>query len=328
MLRKPIIYLSCIVLIVLIGIEVGLRLIGYKTLPVFYKVISTPTGFIIPDSIIGYTFKEGQYKVNLQNNFVYHATYINNGERLNPVHCSKSNAKEIFIYGCSFFGGWGVDDSLVMSSYLQKNIPGMRVRNFAVPGHGLTTQYLLLKEQVKKKTAPSIAVFEMASFHTKRNVAARSLLRSFPTRTDYLYTFPKAKISNNKLEFSLVPFLQKPCNLDRYFVTVATLEAALDKRYDAGLNEAEVESALIDSIAGFSSDHNIIPVFMCIYIDQTGENVKKHLNSRGYFNCSASINYFDKKYNLEPHDSHPNAIAHSMYADSIYFFLKNNNLIE
>ena len=122
---KKIIYPVFLILFVLLLSEASLRLLGYlpyQPPEIGNKIISKPTPIFRADPVYGYAYNRESMEVTLNGVLTYPLTIDpETGARVNP-YAPKDTVNaipEIHIFGCSFFAGFGVNDSQVVSSWLQ-----------------------------------------------------------------------------------------------------------------------------------------------------------------------------------------------------------------
>ena len=132
------------------------------------------------DPEYGYRYAPGIFDVTLNEAMTYRLSIDSaTRARVNPFATRNDSASmpEIHLFGCSFFAGFGVSDSDVVSAQLQLLVnPHNKVVNYSIPGHGMTTQLRLLRQSIERGQAPAIAVFSIASFHLHRNPATYSFI--------------------------------------------------------------------------------------------------------------------------------------------------------
>jgi len=80
------------------------------------------------------------------------------------------NCPEIWIFGCSFAWGEGVDDDETFPWLIAEQLPAFSVVNFAGPGYGTTHALIRLREALEEENRAVIAVLAHGSFHGERNV--------------------------------------------------------------------------------------------------------------------------------------------------------------
>ena len=136
-----------------------------------------------PDPDLGWRSKEGRYVFGTT---PIHMTFWPDHARATAAAPVRADAA-IVVLGCSFVEGWALSDEETFAWKLQERFVHARVLNFGTAGYG-TTQSLLaleryLEEQKRTQGAaaargPLLVVYGFSDFHTGRNIAEASWLRS------------------------------------------------------------------------------------------------------------------------------------------------------
>ena len=127
------------------------------------------------DPALGYGMLPGRFTVRFPTGDAFTLT---NGEdslrRSRPAgQASPAEAPALWIFGCSFSYGWGVDDEDVYAWHLQEALPRWDVTNFSVNGYGTLQSLLQLEEALDERPAPAVVVLAYAAFHDARNTFLR-----------------------------------------------------------------------------------------------------------------------------------------------------------
>jgi hypothetical protein len=160
------------------------------------------------DNVLGWSLLPGRYTLN----FKYRVTSFRDWEIL-PTKVTINDDRSrwtgavydpvkpsIFIFGDSFVFGTGVNDEQTFAYHLQMARPDYNVKLFAVPGYGLTNNYLRFL-QLKDSIRPNdIVIIGYADFYDVRNVVAPSRLREIDKVLKRL--FPKGDVPERSDEFS------------------------------------------------------------------------------------------------------------------------------
>lgn len=85
---------------------------------------------------------------------------------------------EVWFMGCSWTFGSGEPDETTFPWLLQRRLPHLAIRNYAVPGYG-TVQNLLDLRRRLSRLPPRLVVFVYGEFHWKRNVPNLYFIRKF-----------------------------------------------------------------------------------------------------------------------------------------------------
>jgi len=325
--------LFAFILFLIIGLstEMILRLQGFSPSPGKSsppKIIASPSPVFQFDSLLGFAQKPGDYTITLNGTLAYQLGIDSAGSRKIPgLYPPQEN--KIGLYGCSFWAGMGVNDNQVLSYFLQQKTDSFHIQNMAIPGHGMTSEYLLLKDQIRRKTAPRIAVFSMASFHLIRNPAGYAHTKNFGKIPDGPAFFPAAYYTdNNTLATKIIRVPEK-------YRPGATFSAGLNALYNI-LDQHEyspewllkLQLDLMDSTFSLCRKEGIEPLFVLITRDDISEKIYQHGLSGNYPMLWSDVNYKDNRFHLYPHDGHPNAAAHQLYAEEIYQYIQKRYAVK
>ena len=146
---------------------------------------TVPRGMVVSDKVLGWSLVPGHYSLNFKHRVNPFADFevlptkvtINDDRSRWTGAVSDPTKSSIYIFGDSFVFGTGVNDEQTFAYYLQMARPDYNVKLFAVPGYGLTSNYLRFL-QLKERIRPNdIVVIGYADFYDARNVASPSRLR-------------------------------------------------------------------------------------------------------------------------------------------------------
>lgn len=127
------------------------------------------------DGELGYRMLPGRYTVRFPTGFAFDATH--GEDTLRIVRESQREpapgAPGLWIFGCSFSYGWGVDDPAVYAWQLQQMLPDWDVVNFSVNGYGTLQSLRQLERGLVEREPPAVVVLAYAAFHDERNTFVR-----------------------------------------------------------------------------------------------------------------------------------------------------------
>jgi hypothetical protein len=130
-----------------------------------------------PDPSLGYRMLPGRFSVYFESGFSFRATHGPDTLRITRPPASvqpvRANAPALWIFGCSFSYGWGVDDEAVYAWQLQQRLPDWRVVNYSVNGYGTLQSLLQLEDALARGASPAVVVLAYAAFHVDRNTFVR-----------------------------------------------------------------------------------------------------------------------------------------------------------
>lgn len=220
--------------------EIALRLAGVSPLDVeFLQAIAAtieikPGGQLIePAPDFGYRLKPGTFAVTFANK-TWHVTQTAEHTR-NTVNVGgrPNDRLEIWVFGCSFACGFGVDDAETFSSQLQSRLPDRRIINHAAYGYSDVQSLLRFRQELKHRPAPSVAILAYAPFHDMRNTYSRGW-QAFTQRT-YLRlgmrAHPYGYLENGTLRIGERLIDYRPIPLESYSSILTLIDLSLMK-YD------------------------------------------------------------------------------------------------
>lgn len=312
------------ILLLIATSEVSFRVAGYKNLSSNSKdskIQSEPDPLFEYDSIIGYEYRKGTTKVTLNNVLEYTISIDSLGNRVNANLNSKAE-KNISIFGCSFFGGMGLNDNQTLSYHINSFSPSINCYNFSIAGHGMTSQILKLKNLTENGFVSDWAVFEIASFHLQRNVGAFNYIKNFFKITNAPMNFVTAQYNkSNDLEFILTNLKTKVSFLDKHSSMYHTLKVYFKKNEFDTNTLISIQNKLINHSFSYSIDNNIKPLFVVITNDLETALIIEYLKENNYPYIVSEVDYNNDAYNLNPYDQHPNEKAHKKYAEEIFEYI-------
>ena len=212
---------------------------------------------------------------------------------------------EIWIFGCSFTYGWGLNDQDTYSWLLQKRFPGWRVRNLGQPGYGNLQALLQLEHAVSAgERLPAIALFVYNPFHRERNAGAYSFLSRMTGHGTADYSYPIAAIN----EAGLVDVQWV------YLHTAGKPRPDPEDWYDIA-----VTKPIFYRLWTLCSSHHIRPIFG-LQSGTTNDPIAQYAKHRGFTVINFSVDLREdsgRKYQNLPFDTHPNRLANLEYAHKL-----------
>lgn len=166
------------VLAACLSAEVALRVLFPWPDPQALDIIIEPGGkYQSPDSELGFLPLPGRYRALFDHQYPWTLTNLPDTTRITkPLeHYAGASPKPgIWVFGCSFTQGWGLDDDGTLPWKLQERSPDHDVFNFGVGGYGTLQSLLQYRRALRDKPRPQIAILVYADFHDERNVGASS----------------------------------------------------------------------------------------------------------------------------------------------------------
>ncbi|MEO0471710.1 MAG: hypothetical protein AAF206_18935 [Bacteroidota bacterium] len=321
-------------------LEIALRIVGYEPYRrSAYSLSAEPAFCILPDAQLGFALHPGRFQVTINDALTYTATHGPDSLRISRSQPLDSVQEEIYLMGCSYAYGMGVDDSLSLGWRLQQALPQQRIRNFARPGFGNIQSFLQLKRQLKKDQKPTFVVVLYADFHDARNVL-------LPVYRRHLHIgFERANpILQDRMVQSRMPYVrQHGEQIEIHWLDWREMYADWPGRQDVALinlgqdikdywdsHQIEVEHLnlwLFQEMQKLCDQHNVPLLVAALTQNEATEKRLRELSKLGIANLDISLDLRDSVWTHHPVDSHPNAAAHAHYAAQLSdFLLKRLNL--
>jgi hypothetical protein len=225
-----------------------------------------------------------------------------------PTTVPVADGGEIWIFGCSWTLGWGVEDEETTPWLIQERFPGYNVRSFGVGMQGTTLGYMQMQDALRS-ARPAAAVFNYNPFHWQRNVASPRFLRAhMPVGRwtgDIMY--PKAGL---RMEGEIYTRLVRM--LDPGTAAADELIVNIDIYYEI-LVTRRLFAAIADMMRAVDR-----PLIVVVQSGKgaMGDPVAQEAASRGAILCDAAIE-LTPETTLQPFDLHPNGAAHRHFADRL-----------
>lgn len=319
--------------------ELALRIAGYRAFNnVGYTIISAPKNNLIADENMGLKLRPGSFDVTINDSLKYTASHSADGIRSKHLLDQSNSLPKIFLFGCSFTYGMGVNDDEVLSYHLQNKLSNHCLYNFGVPGYGNVQGWLKLNELVQRNIIPDVVVFNFADFHMERNVLApnyrQSLMMGYQRSSDSLES------SMDLSKFPYITTVQDSLIIrheswdDLYdnwsgretFALVNFLQTRANKSTSDAIQISKMNLLLFKEIKKFCDSHGIILLVVGITKSTLTTDFLKALNQEDIITSDAGLNFELPEWSNLPYDSHPNAKAHKVLADRIYSILDEQYL--
>src|SRR5260370_4171557 len=179
--KKVIFYLVFFTLFLLVFIpaaEMLARVTGHRPWVVNELRVKVEPGgrLYTPHPTLGYAPLPGQFKVTIDDSYVFKFTNLSNALRVtHPLNTYpvQSGRNEIWILGDSITYGWSVNDEEAFPWLLQADLPNFEVVNFAAMGYGTLQSLIQLREALQLRNKPKLVILNYASWHDVRNTFIR-----------------------------------------------------------------------------------------------------------------------------------------------------------
>lgn len=271
----------------------------------------------------GYTGKTGTFTLRENDSLSFTVTHDSLGHRIThpPLIQDSSATKkpEIWVFGCSFTHGWGVNDSETYPWLLQAKFPEFEVVNFGMDGFGTLQSVMQLEEAIRLRGSPEWVILAYGSFHDQRNVLSRAWEKSvgaFDVLEGMEYPFarldPAGELVIDKRELAYEPW-----PLQSQLAFVHYLESEDNAREEQELEHHQVTDILISWFTARCQEYMASLVLAGIYQQDRTTEVLANAASHSVITVDMSLPPNDPRYRILPSDGHPNALAHQYYADTL-----------
>jgi len=279
-------------------------------------VISTPSPFFIADQKLGYAMHSGEFHVSQNDNVKWISTHDKDGHRITSSE-TRTDTASLWIFGCSFTYGWGLNDQDTYSYLLQKRFPNMGVKNFAIGGHGTLQTLIQLEDELKKTAPPKTIIVAYGDFHDIRNVGSPLHLKAFNRiKQMSAFRYPYAHFTNNmlsvsyaKLDYSGIPFSNK-------LRILKFIEDQYDQYIDKSLDRQNITRILLLKIATICKENDIRFLLAGINRTDKTKEMLRLVSSKDIVTFDMSVDLSSAEF-IVKFDGHPNEKAHRHYADVI-----------
>lgn len=268
------------------------------------KIVTKPRLLFRPDPVLGWGLTPDHgVRVGFREGIVQHIGP--DGTRYVPG-ALEAKGPAVAIYGCSFTYGTGLSDEETYCALLQRAVPGARILNHGIGGHGTVQNYLRLRRDITSG-AVDAAIFAIISDHRFRNIAHPQRMHQYLKREWYELGVEHVPIARmdaaGNAHVTHVPIWQPMIKRedlslflpDDYMINSATLAVLQLVRDLAERARIPLCFALLDSLD---------PCFSAAVTDRYGDTV------------DVSTPY-DQDHTFLPHDIHPNAHANALFAERL-----------
>ena len=325
MMRRLLLVLASLAFALLLS-EGILRGLGKAPAPAAapIRVISTNGRFYAPDDELGYVQSPNREtrieRVEIPHPVQYTARTDQRGRRRTGPEDSNGAAgkPEIWIFGCSFTFGAGVEDDESYPWLLQQRLPGYAVRNYGVSGYGTLQSLLLYRRELRESAPPRLAILAYAGFHDERNVMSINTRRGWArwgrtwgwAQAPYLQWLGDGRFEMRTAQFyqPVVPFVETSALANRLDRAIVKFQERRELLED---HRADVSRYLVDEFEKASREHGV--VFALGQLDQPQQMIE-YARSRGIPAADLSVPKDDPEFTIEG-DGHPNAKGQRLIAD-------------
>jgi lysophospholipase L1-like esterase len=277
--------------------------------------------FFIPDTVYGYAVQPGHFQLTEKQQLRFTVTHDAAAHRITAPLSSPADSlprPEIWIFGCSFTHGWGVNDDQTWPWKLQAALPAYRVVNFAVSGYSTLHSRMQLNTALSLTAPPALVVLAYAGFHDQRNTANRFWMKTLST-FDVLgeYGYPYVRRNQRQLTQRMKP-IGYPATPGMHWSALMHLtDDLVNYTEDHFLDSHTVSTQLIQQMADASTRAGAGFVLAGITQDPMTRDMLVRFARQGFRTADIAVDLNDPAFSFLPLDPHPNATAHSSYAEGV-----------
>jgi hypothetical protein len=316
-------FLLALTLVLLALAEGLLRVVGFAPWrPEIVEVRIEPGGKLTqPHPVLGYSAIPGSFVAFGDQGDRTRFTHLPNTLRITrPLssYDAESGRPEIWIFGCSFTYGSGLEDDQTFPWRLQRRLPDYEVVNFGMGGYG-TLHSLLQFEQALKETRPKVAVLVYAGFHDLRNTYLRSRRKAVvPYSGLGPFAQPYASVgADGELELHTDALDYRELPLMRSSALAHLIENAYNALEEKLRDSHAVSEAIVLEMHRLAQANGTRLVVANIW---DGVAMLEFADRHGIDTLDLSLPR-SPRYTLGPGDGHPNTTATRVYADRLKEFL-------
>ena len=331
-------------LVILLISEVIFRLFGYQPYQVEkYSLVSEPSGYMLPDEVLGFRLGEGTFDVTINDSVNYIATHDDLGSRITKLETTVNTVNDSFwvknlLLGGSFPYGMGVNDSLSYPFLIQKELSSLiiKVQNACIPGYGMTQSLLQLDTFLKKDHQLQNVILHYASFYDDRNALtpdyrvalhhgfmnSSSEARQLYAKGNYPYI---KKVAQDSFKMAWQPLNKMYRNwwLREYSAGINFLQTTLDQSNPTFSYKNDISKWIIQELnEKYCEPNGIHLIIATITNNEATDQIKAFCTENDIDIVDLFVDYSNPEYSNLPYDSHPNAKAHQMYADKMKAYLE------
>ncbi len=272
----------------------------------------------------GYVHYGGDFTVTLSTGYKFKLSHDEDGlRRTRTDEGALTNQPGLWIMGCSITHGWSVNDEESFPWLVQSAMSNRLVLNGGVSGYGTVHSRLLFQELLKKKSRPKTVVYAYGLFHDHRNTFVRIWQKGLvPYNKLPSLTYPRVRWNDaDELTYDVVPLTYREWPLQRASALVHFAEQQYNLREARRERIHEVSRELIKNWAAYCLREGIEFVVAGISSDATP--MLKWCRSAGIASVDISVSLVEPGNTNAPHDGHPSARAHRVYAEKLVRFLES-----
>jgi hypothetical protein len=312
--------------------EIAARARGYRPFdPGDVSIRVEPGGLYQTfDPRLGYRHLPGRFDVTFDNGDRWTATFAADALRVTrpPASVPEDDGPQIWVLGCSFVEGWGLDDADTFPWKLQQRLPGWNVRNFGVGGYGTLQSLLQFREAIGRGERPRVAVLAYGSFHDERNTRLRRWRKAtLPYGRLGPLAQPYARLrSDGGLAIAFDEGSAWTHWPSRHSALAQWVDEAWSRAEDERYRSHAVSERLVAELAREAAAHDVGFVLAAIMGDPETLAMLEHGERIGVPAVDLSVDLGRPGYAIR-YDGHPSARATAAYAQKLEAFLRGSGLL-
>ncbi|MEM7040013.1 MAG: hypothetical protein AAF570_23775 [Bacteroidota bacterium] len=334
-------YIFFLLVILLIAGEVTVRFMGYSAwAPADQKFEVVGGGSLFaPDSLLGYRGRPGVHDALLDGKLKFRVTQDAEGWRITePIGANQADSiprPEVWIFGCSFTHGYGVEDNVTYPWLLQSAFPSYKVRNFGMSAYGTLQSDLLLADLLAKRPkagrSPALVVLAYGGFHDQRNTSNRYWRKVLSGReVSNGLRYPHVRFDDSDslvLGYSELEYAEFP------LMRVSALSHFVEMKYNRGedtkLRSAEVTERLIGRMEARCKAKQVPFLLTGVFYHSDTERMLGRFGERGTDTLDISVDMeAHPEMKILPEDGHPNAEGHAKMGEKLEQWMRANLVVE
>lgn len=274
----------------------------------------------------GYHQVPGQFLITLPDGYQFQATHGSNGLRItHPLDSVQPRPRgELWIMGCSLTHGWGVNDADTYAWQVQAALPDYEVLNCGVGGYGTLQSRLLFQELETQRPQPAAVVVAYGTFHDLRNTFVRTWRKNFaPLNRLGDVVIPYARlVGPSEVDYYLAPLAYR----EWPFMRQSALVHAMEEQYNAWelgrVHSDQVSARLLVNWAAYCAERGLR--FIVAGISSDAQPMLDYCRRCNIETVDLAVRLADPGMSNLPHDNHPSAAAHRIYATRLSAFLRHH----
>ena len=325
-------FIFLIVLLFFAG-EITVRFMGYTAWEKPSQSFRTASGesYFEPDALLGYRGKPGAFEAILADSLHFNVLHGADGWRISqPANFLDTlKRKEVWVLGCSFTHGFGVEDSATYVWKLQEQFPNVRFLNFGMDGYGTSQNLLLFKQLLKEnRPLPALVMLAYGGFHNQRNTSNmywRKVLSGREVANGLRYPHYRFAPDADTLQLGYSQLEYSPFPLMQWSALMHFAEMKRNNAEDSQLQSRRVTEYLISMMREKCREKAIPMLIAGIYRHpDTHQMLGQFENDEIISVHDFSQDHDDPKLRILPSDGHPNAMGHGLIAQEIADFIREN----